>query len=147
MIINDPDYAADARMLAEVSRQVADYSRRHSLLKAPNPVAVFFRPGDDRRISEINGELEAVIEDLSNSNDMVIIDKLNSYPLMATHAHTRPFRQKWLNAVTGLVLPAGLFFYLRMWRFRLRLYKDLRTVRQTNDAIVARIGQMEAGKA
>ena len=147
VIINDPDYAADARRLAEVSRQVADYSRRHSLLKAPNPVAVFFRPGDDRRISEINGELEAVIEDLSNSNDMVIIDKLNSYPLMATHAHTRPFRQKWLNAVTGLVLPAGLFFYLRMWRFRLRLYKDLRTVRQTNDAIVARIGQMEAGKA
>ena len=36
----------------------------------------------------------------------------------------------------------GLFFYLRMWRFRLRLLKDLRVVKQTNSEVVERIGQM-----
>ena len=114
----------------------------HHLLKAPNPIRVFFYPGDDHRIREINEQLEGVIEDLQNTKDKVLISMLNRYPVMATHAHTRPFRQKWLNIITGLCLPVGLFFYLRMWRFRLRLLKDLRVVKQTNSEVVERIGQM-----
>ena len=60
---------------------------------------------------------------------------------MATHAHTRPFVRKWLNVVTGLVLPLGIFFYFRMLRFRFRLYRDLRNYRQSSDAIIARIDE------
>ena len=67
-----------------------------------------------------------------------IISILNLYPMMATHAHTRPFRKKWLNVVTGLLLPLGIFFYFRMLRFRFRLYKDLRTIRQTSERIIPR---------
>ena len=55
---------------------------------------------------------------------------------MATHAHTRPFRQRWLNALTGIILPLGIFFYIRMLRFRLRLYKDLKTIEKTSNAII-----------
>ena len=83
-----------------------------------------------------------MIEDLQNTKDKVLISMLNRYPVMATHAHTRPFRQKWLNIITGLCLPVGVFFYFRMWRFRLRLLKDLRVVKQTNQAVVERIAQM-----
>ena len=54
----------------------------------------------------------------------------------------RPPRQKWLNVITGLLLPIGIFFYLRMWRFRLRLLRDLRSVKATNDSIISRIGEM-----
>ena len=103
---------------------------------------MFFRPGDDHRIQEISEQLEEVIEDLQNTKDKVLISMLNRYPVMATHAHTRPFRQKWLNIITGLCLPVGVFFYFRMWRFRLRLLKDLRVVKQTNQAVVEQIAQM-----
>ena len=103
--------------------------------------------GDDRRIREISVELEAVIEDLSNTRDKVILTELNRYPIMATHAHTRPFRNKWLNATVGILLPLGVFFYLRMLRFRLRLLRDLRVVRAANDALVARIAEMDNGNA
>ena len=108
---------------------------------------MFFRPGDDQRIREINAELEDVIEDLSNTKDKMVLTQLNHYPILATHAHTRPFRQKWLNIVTGLLLPIGLFFYLRMWRFRLRLLRDLKHIYATNEAVIGRICEMEkAGK-
>ena len=117
------------------------------MLHAPNPISVFFREGDDRRIREISVELEAVIEDLSNTRDKVILTELNRYPIMATHAHTRPFRNKWLNATVGILLPLGVFFYLRMLRFRLRLLRDLRVVRAANDALVARIAEMGNGNA
>ena len=142
VVINDPQYARDATLLEQINTDIDSYSTHHHLLKAPNPVKVFFRPGDDHRIQEISELLEEVIEDLQNTKDKVLISMLNRYPVMATHAHTRPFRQKWLNIITGLCLPVGVFFYFRMWRFRLRLLKDLRVVKQTNQAVVERIAQM-----
>ena len=142
VVINDPQYARDATLLEQINTDIDSYSTHHHLLKAPNPVKVFFRPGDDHRIQEISEQLEEVIEDLQNTKDKMLISMLNRYPVMATHAHTRPFRQKWLNIITGLCLPVGVFFYFRMWRFRLRLLKDLRVVKQTNQAVVERIAQM-----
>ena len=146
VIIDDPAYTANAERLAKISEDIKAYSNRHNLLKAPDPIKVFFKAGTDRRIRDINEELEEVIADLSNTKDPVILQALNSYPIVATHAHTRPFRQKWLNIITGIILPLGLFFYLRMWRFRLRLMKDLRQIKQSNDTIIARIEERHKGK-
>ncbi len=142
VIIEDPIYAADSYHLLRISQEIAQYSAEHQLLHLPNPIKVFFRPGDDQTIRRISDELEETIEDLSNTRDRNILSYLNHYPIVATHAHTRPFRQKWLNIVTGLVLPAGLFFYFRMCRFRLRLRNDLNTITQTNTQVVQRISEI-----
>ena len=142
VIIEDPHYAEDARQLQAISAQIEAYSSEHKLLRWPDPLKVFFRAGSDHEIARINDQLEAVIEDLSYTRDRVILHELNHYPVMATHAHTRPFQRRWLNIVTGLLLPVGVFFYFRMLRFRLRLYRDLRVVVSTNAHIVDRISQM-----
>ena len=68
-----------------------------------------------------------------------VLMKLNQFPVIATHAHTRPFRRKWLNALTGLFLPTGIFFYFRMIRFRVRLYRDLRTILRVNEKLIPRV--------
>ena len=147
VIINDPDYTGDTMRLKDISDKISVYSAEHNLLKAPNPIKVFFHEGDDQQIKLISAELEEVIEDLSNTKDNIILNELNNYPVMATHAHTRPFRSKWLNIATGVIIPLGIFFYLRMCRFRLRLMRDLKAVRHTNTAITERIRQMEASAA
>ena len=139
VIIEDPIYMADAYYLLRINQEIEQYSTEHQLLHLPNPIKVFFRPGDDQTIRRINEELEEVIEDLSNTKDKGVLTYLNRYPIVATHAHTRPFRQKWLNIITGLIIPLGIFFYLRMCRFRLRLRKDLHTISQTNELMVQRI--------
>ncbi|MBQ9229965.1 MAG: LptF/LptG family permease [Prevotella sp.] len=139
VIIEDPNYMADVHHLLRINKEVGQYSAEHQLLHLPNPIKVFFRPGDDQTIRQISDELEEVIEDLSNTKDRIVIAHLNRYPIVATHAHTRPFRQKWLNIITGLILPLGAFFYIRMCRFRLRLRKDLHTISQTNEAMVKHI--------
>ena len=79
---------------------------------------------------------------ISYSRDKVVLAELNNYPIIATHAHTRPFRSKGLNIATGLLLPLGIFFYFRMLRFRFRLYKDLRHIRQTTERVLPRILQL-----
>ena len=138
VIIEDPKYTVDADLLINVNQEILAYSDHHKLLRWPNPINVFFHAGDDQEIEKINNALETAIEDLSYSTDRLILTELNNYPIIATRAHTRPFRRKWLNIVTGLILPLGIFFYFRMLRFRFRLYKDLRTIRQTSDRIVPR---------
>ena len=142
VIIEDPDYQTDANMLADINRQIAEYSENHKLLHWPNPVKVFFHAGDDQEIEEINERLEETIENLSYTKDRLILTELNHYPILATHSHTRPFRKKWMNVVTGLLLPVGLFFYIRMLRFRFRLYKDLRTIRNTSGRIIPKAEEL-----
>ena len=142
VIIDDPQYQADSDQLAVISEQVNRYMEVHNLLRWPNPIEVFFRAGDDQEIEHINERLEATIEDLSYSRDKRIIILLNRYPVIASNAHTRPFRRKWLNVLTGIFLPTGVFFYVRMIRFRFRLYKDLQHVLRTNGKLITRIGEL-----
>ena len=141
VIIEDPLYQADIYYLLGINRTIEDYNKEHKLLRLPNPIKVFFRPGDDHVVSVISEVLEETIDDLTNTRDKQILSYLNRYPILAENAHTRPFRKKWLNVVTGLILPVGLFFYLRMCRFRLRLHKDLSHIRQNNDLVIARIAE------
>ena len=136
VIIDQPNYAEDANILTEICNDISSYSENHKLLRWPNPIVVFFHAGDDQDIEHISDRLEAVIEDLSNTRDRLILGELNNLPILAVSAHTRPFRQKWLNIITGLLVPVGAFFYVRMIRFRLRLYRDLRNIRQSSENII-----------
>ena len=139
VVITDPDYAADMQTLERISAEIDLYSQNHRLRHAPNWVKVFFKYEPDRKIEAINEELETVIEDLSNSRDRTIVNHLSAYPIMSVKAHTRPFERRWLNVVSAVIVPFGLVLYFRMWRYRLRLWRDLRTVKNENDIIIGRI--------
>lgn len=139
VVINDPDYAADLERLEYITSEIDLYSQSHRLKHAPNWIKVFFRYEPDHKIEAINEELETVIEDLSNSRDRTIVNHLSAYPIMSVKAHTRPFERRWLNIVSAVIAPFGLVLYLRMWRYRLRLWRDLRTVKAENDIIIGRI--------
>ena len=39
----------------------------------------------------------------------------------------------------GLFLPLGIFFFLRIWRFRLRLRIDMHNIERINNLITDRI--------
>lgn len=139
VVINDPDYVADLERLESITSEIDLYSQSHRLKHAPNWIKVFFRYEPDHKIEAINEELETVIEDLSNSRDRTIVNHLSAYPIMSVKAHTRPFERRWLNIVSAVIIPFGLVLYLRMWRYRLRLWRDLRTVKVENDIIIGRI--------
>ncbi|MBQ3741328.1 MAG: LptF/LptG family permease [Prevotella sp.] len=142
VIINHPDYAKDAETLQAITREVEAYAQHHKLKYPPNVIKVFFRYHPDNKIARISDALEPVIEDLANTRDRKILSELNHYPILAVKAHTRPFERKWMNITAAVILPAGIFFYFRMWRFRLRLHRDLTTIRNTNNEIVGRISQL-----
>ena len=143
VIITDPDYQRDAERLAAISDMARQYSEEHHLVRLPNPINVFFRYQPDNVIEQIVAELESVIEDLGNTRDRYVLSYLNQYPVISEKAHTRLFNRQWLNVASAIVLPLGIILYIRMCRFRLRLYRDLKQVRSINDNMIGRIAEMK----
>ncbi len=139
VIINDPDYMGDARRLKALSATLEQYSQEHKLVRLPNPVNVFFKYKRDTVIEQMAAELEDIIEDLGNTRDRYVLSYLNQYPVVSEKAHTRPFDTPWMNKAAVVIFPLGIILYIRMCRFRLRLYKDLRQIMKTNALMTARI--------
>ena len=146
VILNDPDYHKAAEQLSNLNIRIANYAKTRRLKSAPNIIKVFFRYHTDHIIEKINDELENVIEDLGNTRNKIIITELNKYPILAVKAHTRPFDHKWLNILAAFIVPMGIFFYFRMWIFRLRLYRDLRTITNCNEVIIEEIRRIQEKK-
>ena len=146
VIITDPSYQQDAEKLEQITEDITIYNKVHKLVRLPNFINVFFKYQPDHEIERINEELESVIEDLGNTKDKMILHELNRYPVLSVKAHTRPFERKWLNIVAAILVPVGITLYLRMWRFRLRLFHDLKVVKQTNTNIVNRIKEHQGSK-
>lgn len=142
VIINEPDYGRDAELLSEVTERAQAYAEAHRLKTAPNVKRVFFEYQTDNEMEEINRLLETAIDDLGNTRDKTILNLLNEYPIMSVKAHTRPFNRQWLNTAAAILVPVGLVLYIRMWRFRLRLLKDLRVVVQNNNQVIAQIEKL-----
>ena len=145
VIINDPDYMGDARRLKALSATLEQYSQEHKLVRLPNPVNVFFKYKRDTVIEQMAAELEEIIEDLGNTRDRYVLSYLNQYPVVSEKAHTRPFDTPWMNKVAAVIFPVGIILYIRMCRFRLRLYKDLRQIMKTNALMTERIDVITQG--
>lgn len=139
VIIHTPDYAKDADILSNMSESLVEYARKMNLKSPPNIIRTFFVFQPDHEIENISKQLEEVIEDLANTRNKAIMSELNRYPILVTKAHTRPFEKRWMNIVAAVIIPAGLFFYFRMWRFRLRLYRDLKVIKDVNENIIREI--------
>ncbi len=142
VIIEDPSYPADAEILRHISTEAETYDKQHHLLRAPSVIKTFFKYEPDHAIERICEELEKVVEDLSNTRDKVILNALNMLPIMSDKAHTRPFEKKWLNIMAAIVFPLGALLYVRMWRYRLRLHRDLKAVQNAAEIITDRINNL-----
>ena len=136
VVIEPPHYVEDNATLLKINSKVRAYSAMHNLKSPPNIIKVFFKYEEDHDIEEINKELETVIRDLSNTRDNQVLHLINQYPVLMLKAHTRPFDKRWMNILAAVIVPAGIFFYFRMWRFRLRLLHDLKLIRYTDTNIV-----------
>ncbi len=143
VIINSPDYEGDLQRLTLMTRDVERYEQEHRLRSLPNPINVFFKYKPDHEIERVSGELEALIEDLHNTRNRQLVVYLNRYPVLSVKAHTRPFDHRWLNVTSVIILPLGVFFYCRMIRFRMRLYKDLRTICDNNVRVEEQIRDIQ----
>lgn len=136
VIINDPDYRHLPAALRQLSDECRDYAERKVLKRAPNYFRLWLNDKRDQEMERISGQMEELIEEMSNTRSVRLLTALNKYPIIPVHAHVRPFSRYELNLLCGILFPVGLFFYFRIWAFRIRLDKDLERIIETNGEIV-----------
>lgn len=139
VIIHTPDYQKDIGILEHISAQCEAYLCMHRLKGAPDYFRIFMNVRPDDSIAEISREMETVIEELSNTKDVVVLNLMNNYPFLFVNSHKSPFSNKWLNMLAGIIIPVGLVIYVNIWRYRVRLEKDLKVIVKTNNDIVKQI--------
>jgi len=135
VIIVDPDYERIVGDLEKLSADCQAYAQKKKLTKAPNYFTLWMVNKNDHEIEQLNDRMEALVDELSNTRSIVLLNQLNNFPLIPVHAHVRPFDIYWLNILAGLFVPVGLFFYFRIWAFRIRLQKDIDKIIKTSEEI------------
>lgn len=139
VIIDPPSYRRVASELEQLSADCAAYVKRARLHLIPNYWKLFFRYRHDKIVVDISERLEMLVEELHNSRDAVILTRINELPVLVPDAHTRPFGNRRLNMAAGILLPVGILLFLRVWRYRLRLWKDLQQIQKISKQITDRI--------
>ena len=127
-IIETPDYAALLDQIADLEQICKAYAAHKRLYAAPSYIRAFFKSRPDHAAEDIQQRVEQLVEELSNSDRREILYRLNQLPLIYARAHTSPFENKRLNVLCGALLPVGFIMWLRIWRFRLRLHKDMKQI-------------------
>lgn len=135
VIIHDPDYDRIPGELKLLTAECEAYATKNRLMKAPNYFKLWLSAEKDDEVTAINDRLEALVDEMSNSKSATLIGALNNYPVIPVSAHVRPFHIYWLNLVAGVVFPIGLFFYFRIWAFRIRLAKDMERIIKNNEQV------------
>lgn len=139
VVIDVPDIHACSMQLATIRTQSVTYLDTHKLFGPPNYFKLYLSNTHDEAIADISRSLETIIESLSNVRDSALINYLNQFPYLSTRGHKSLSDNRWLNLLVGLVVPLGLVIWLRVWFFRVRLRKDLKTILTTIDEIQERI--------
>ena len=139
VIITDPDYNKLIADLDEICDECKTYEENHRLTKAPNYYKIFTNNSHDNEVANISSKMETLIEELSNSDDNILLNQMQSYPILSTKAHKSPTDNLWLNLLMGLFVPVGIVFYFRIWRFSRRLDNDLQTIIKSSRQIQERI--------
>ena len=136
VVIDDPDYRAIHGELAALSSACEEYDQACLQGRLPSYVGLFTAPSRyDRAMIAIHGQLNSLVNQLSNSRNHEIIRKINTYPVVSVGGHTAPLPRRWMNRVVGVLLPVGALFYVRSVFFRDRLKKDLKQIIKTNKEI------------
>lgn len=139
VIMEDPDYERLLPELRQFSDDCSAYVQQRRLYQIPNYFRVFFRYEPDTVVMGLCERLEALILELSNSSDAFIISPLNEMPIVVPDAHTRPFRNARRNIIVGVLFPIGIILWIRIWRYRLRLWRDMEQVQKQVGFICQRI--------
>lgn len=139
VIINDPDYPHISKQIKQLNNQWQTYANQTHLHRPPSYIHLFFANQTDNTVATLNQQLEDIITTLANSKDNAIIDTLNKLPIISPRAHTRPFAKHTLNTTIGILLPIGIIFYFRIWKYRLRLAADIKQIEKNTTFIQTRI--------
>jgi len=99
VIIDDPDYEAIVPRLNVLAEECRNYRKSHPRLFQWQLMLLVVKNEEDKKLKYINEELEAIVDELSNSKDRQLLLYLNEFPILRTSPRLRNRLRKELRTV------------------------------------------------
>lgn len=135
VIIYTPDYDAALPQLAQLVEQSTAYLANHK--RWVNYLTFWKQGGKDDTAEQLARETEKLVEELSNSDQNLLLNKLMDYPIIGGYNNKL---SKHLNGKTGLAIglffPVGLPVYLLATYQRKLLRHDVLMVQKTSKELI-----------
>lgn len=132
VIIFTPDYPKIEGQLDELSAIALDFLRKNKRWKS---YFAFWKQGNkDHTVMEMNDRLEKIIDELSNSDQILVLNKLMDYPLLGGYNPNSPLNGIW-SILLGIFFPLGIPLYLVAMYKRKLLLHDIKVIVKTNNEL------------
>lgn len=129
VIIFTPDYAEITTRLDALTAEIGRFLQQNKRWK---PYFAFWKEGKKDAVAEhINRQLETIIDELSNSDRILILNRLMDYPILNGYKHHSPFNA-WTGFLAAVIFPVGLPLYLIAMYKRKLLLHELHAVIRIN---------------
>ncbi|MDR2809529.1 MAG: LptF/LptG family permease [Tannerellaceae bacterium] len=125
VIIYSPDYEKLIPRLDALAESARMYLLRHKHRK--NYIAHWKDGGKDTEAEQLVAEIESIVEELSNSDQNLALNKLMDFPVIGGYKPLTTHLNKNLRLALGLFLPLGLpVYFFAMYQQKL-LRQDIKT--------------------
>ena len=134
VIIYTPDYVALIPVLHKLQQEAQTYLQQHR--RWMNYLAFWKQGGHDRAAEELSNKVEQVVEELSNSDQNLVLNKLMDYPVMEGYNQLDERISGKVGLAVGLCFPIGLPLYLLATYQRKLLRHDVQMVYKTSGELL-----------
>lgn len=143
VIIEEPDYPEIVRAIDRLSRNTSAHLRKYGKLN----YSTYWRNNEyDEKLATIKGEMENILNQLSNSRKPAIIEKAKEYPILIKYV--RPFSSNSLPAkIFMYVFPLGATIKLFSRPFQNRINRDMESILRLNTELTTLINNLPITKA
>ena len=130
VIIFNPDYAAMLPRLDKLAENCAEYLKSHK--RWLNYFTFWKQGGKDHTAEQLATEMEGIIEELGNSDQNLVLNKLMDYPVIGGYNQLNANLNGKIGLAFGIFFPIGLPVYLLATYQRKLLRHDIQVVQNTS---------------
>ena len=141
VIIFNPDYAAMLPRLDKLAENCAEYLKSHK--RWLNYFTFWKQGGKDHTAEQLATEMEGIIEELGNSDQNLVLNKLMDYPVIGGYNQLNANLNGKIGLAFGIFFPIGLPVYLLATYQRTLLRHDIQVVQKTSRELEDMIRNLE----
>jgi lipopolysaccharide export system permease protein len=126
VIIYNPDYQSLLPRLTHLIADGSDYLNKQK--RWINYFTYWKEGGKDHTAEQLALEMENIVEELSNSDQNLVLNKLMDYPIIGGYKQLGAHLDRKAGMLIGLFFPLGLLVYFIATYQRKLLHQDISTV-------------------
>ncbi|WP_288207450.1 LptF/LptG family permease [uncultured Parabacteroides sp.] len=141
VIIFTPNYVSVLPRLEKLANDCASYLQGHK--RWLNYITFWKQGGKDHTAEQLAEEMEGIIEELANSDQNLLLNKLMDYPVIGGYNQLNANLNGKIGLALGIFLPIGLPIYLLATYQRKLLRHDVQVVQKTSLELEEMIKSLE----